>query len=108
MAGQEMANETMTGLLSLIAGASLGLFFYGGLWWTVLKGVTLDGGTDKRPALWFLGSQFLRTATVLTGFYFISAGDWKRLLLCFLGFLIGRVVVTRLTRVTKVRASHAP
>lgn len=102
-----MILEPASGLLSVIAGASLGVFFYGGLWWTILKGVTLEGGAAKGPALLFLGSQFLRTAMCLTGFYFISAGHWEKLLLCFMGFLIGRVIVTRVTSGPKARISHA-
>ena len=80
--------------LALLAGALLGAFFFGGLWWTVQKGVVSD-----RPALWFLGSLLLRTGVVLAGFYFVSQGHWSRLLACLLGFLIARVlVVKRLAR----------
>ena len=42
--------------LAFLAGALLGVFFFGGLWWTVQKGVT-----SETPALWFLGSLLLRT-----------------------------------------------
>jgi F1F0 ATPase subunit 2 len=80
--------------LALLAGVLLGAFFFGGLWWTVQKGVT-----SGRPALWFLGSLLLRTGTVLAGFYFISQGHWSRLLICLFGFLIARfLLVKRLTR----------
>ena len=80
--------------LALLAGALLGAFFFGGLWWTVQKGVT-----SERPALWFLGSLLLRTSMVLAGFYFVSQGHWSRLVACLLGFLIARVIVVkRLTR----------
>jgi F1F0 ATPase subunit 2 len=43
----------------------------------------------------------------LAGFYFVARGDWKKLLLCLLGFLIARVVVLRLTRPNK-ETNHAP
>ena len=80
--------------LALLAGALLGAFFFGGLWWTVQKGVA-----SERPALWFLGSLLLRTGMVLAGFYFVSQGHWSRLVACLLGFLIARVIVVkRLTR----------
>ena len=39
-----------------VAGSMLGVLFFGGLWWTVQKGVTSD-----LPAFWFLGSLLLRT-----------------------------------------------
>ena len=72
--------------LALLAGALLGVFFFGGLWWTVQKGVT-----SERPALWFLGSLLLRTGLILAGFYLVSQGHWSRLVACLLGFLIARV-----------------
>ena len=59
--------------LAFLAGALLGVFFFGGLWWTVQKGVT-----SERPALWFLGSLLLRTGMILAGFYFVSQGHWSR------------------------------
>jgi F-type H+-transporting ATPase subunit a len=60
--------------LALIAGLVLGAIFFGGLWWTVRKGVF-----SKSPALWFLGSMLLRMSIVLAGFYFVGGGDWERL-----------------------------
>lgn len=76
--------------LAFIAGASLGAFFFGGLWWTVQKGVS-----SESPALWFLGSLLLRTGAVLAGFYFVAQAHWSRLAACLLGFVIARVVVVR-------------
>ena len=70
--------------------ALLGVFFFGGLWWTVQKGVT-----SERPAVWFLGSLLLRTSLILAGFYFVSQGHWSRLVACLLGFLIARVIVVK-------------
>jgi F1F0 ATPase subunit 2 len=95
-------SETITLAAALVAGALLGAMFFGGLWWTVLKGVA-----SKSPVLWFLGSLLLRMSITLAGFYFVSRGDWQRLLMCLVGFLIARAVVTRFTRSTK-EASHAP
>ncbi len=81
-------------VLAFLAGALLGVFFFGGLWWTVQKGVT-----SKRPALWFLGSLLLRTCVILAGFYLVSQGHWSRLVASLLGFVIARIVVVRrLTR----------
>ena len=47
--------------------ALLGAIFFGGLWWTVRKGVA-----SRRPALWFLGSLLLRTSIALAGFYVVA------------------------------------
>ena len=78
--------------LALMAGVLLGAMFFGGLWWTVKKGVS-----SKQPAIWFFGSLLLRMSIVLTGFYFVSNGHWQRLLMCLLGCVIARFIVTRLT-----------
>jgi F1F0 ATPase subunit 2 len=80
--------------MAFLAGALLGVFFFGGLWWTVHKGVV-----SESPALWFVGSLLLRTGLVLVGFYLASQGHWSRLAACLLGFVIARlIVVNRLTR----------
>jgi F1F0 ATPase subunit 2 len=77
----------------LAAGLLLGAFFFGGLWWTVLRGVS-----SRRPALWFFGSILLRMSITLVGFYFVGGENWKRWLLCLLGFVLARLVVKWLTR----------
>jgi F1F0 ATPase subunit 2 len=74
-----------------LSGCLLGTLFFGGLWWTVRKGVA-----SKRPALWFLVSLLLRTGIVLAGFYLVSGGRWDRLLACLIGFIAARFIVTRL------------
>ena len=94
-------NETVTLVLALMAGLVLGAIFFGGLWWTVRKGVS-----SPRPALWFLVSMLLRMSITLGGFYFVSEGRWERLLLCLLGFVMARLLVTWLTRPEK-EVSHA-
>ncbi len=73
------------------AGLLLGVIFFGGLWGTARKGLL-----SKRPALWFLSSLLLRMGVALAGFYFVSGGHWDRLLVCLLGFVIARFIVTRL------------
>jgi F1F0 ATPase subunit 2 len=86
-------NEPLVWALSALGGAALGAVFFGGLWWTVQKGVS-----SASPALWFLCSGLLRTAIVVAGFYFISAGAWQRLAAAFAGFVCARLLVIRLTR----------
>jgi F1F0 ATPase subunit 2 len=86
-------NEIFTMMPALVAGMLLGAVFFGGLWWTVPKGVS-----STRPALWFFGSLLLRTTITLAGFSVISNGHWEKLLVCLLGFTIARPMVTRLTR----------
>jgi F1F0 ATPase subunit 2 len=79
---------------ALLAGGVLGAIFFGGLWWTVRVGIS-----SKWSAVLFLGSLLVRTAIVLAGFYFVSQGDWRKVLACLLGFLIARFLVVLLTRV---------
>jgi F1F0 ATPase subunit 2 len=104
-----MMNETLILVLALATGVLLGTIFFGGLWWTVQKGIS-----SKRPALWFFGSLLLRTSIALVGFYFIARGHWERLLVCLLGFVMARLIVMWLTRAAEKptylakEASHAP
>lgn len=83
-------NDTVAIVCALFVGASMGAIFFGGLWWTVQKGVA-----SHNPALWFLGSLLLRTSFVLTGFYFVSQGHWTRLVACLIGFVISRLFVVK-------------
>jgi len=97
-------NELMQMVLALLTGMLLGAIFFGGLWWTVLKGVSA-----RQPALWFSISLLLRTGITLAGFYMVSNADWKRLMVCLLGFIIARFIITRLTAMTMAKeTSHAP
>jgi F1F0 ATPase subunit 2 len=86
-------NEIPTLSVALLAGAALGTVFFGGLWWTIRKGVS-----SKNPAVWFVGSLLLRAAVVIAGIYLVSAGDWRRLTACLLGLLAARSFVMRITR----------
>lgn len=101
-------NEAL--ILAAAAGAALGAIFFGGLWWTVRKGVS-----SPRPALWFFGSLLVRSSIVLAGFYVVGSGHWERLAAALLGFIVARLLVMRLTRVPEENshrpakeASHAP
>ena len=83
--------ETLTLVLALAAGVVLGAIFFGGLWWTVRKGVS-----SEHPAVWFLGSILLRTSMTLIGFYVIVGEHWDRLIVCLLGFVMARMIAIRL------------
>lgn len=103
-------SELSSLILAWVAGVALGAIFFGGLWWTVRKGLR-----STRPALWFFGSTLVRTGVALSGFYVVSGGHWQRMLTCLLGFVMARVAVTRWTRPSSEgpnraapEARHAP
>lgn len=103
----QMTAMTVDALWAITAGVLLGTLFYGGLWWTVRQAASL-----RRPAAALLGSALLRMAVALGGFYWVGGGEWSRLLLCLLGFLLARLGVTWATRVPvstrSTEARHAP
>jgi F1F0 ATPase subunit 2 len=79
--------------LAAVAGVLLGAVFFGGLWWTVRRGLA-----SPYHGLWFIGSMLLRTGIVATGFYSLlalPADSWKILLAALLGFLLARGAATR-------------
>ena len=84
-------NEPMTLAGDLLAGALLGAFFFGGLWWTIRS-----SPPSQWSALLFSASLLLRMAVAVTGFYLVSHGDWRKLVACLAGFLLARIAVTRL------------
>jgi len=104
------SNEIIFIALAGLAGAALGTLFFGGLWWTLRRGLA-----SSRPALWFFASLVLRLSLTAAGFYVVAGDDWRRLLACLLGFVLARWVVVRLTRpapspagIASGEARHAP
>ncbi|ODS84146.1 MAG: hypothetical protein ABS46_04485 [Cytophagaceae bacterium SCN 52-12] len=75
-----------------IAGILSGILFFGGLWYTVRKGVRL-----RNPFFLFSGSFIIRTAVVMAVFYYISDGSWQRILICTAGFVAARFAVISFT-----------
>jgi F1F0 ATPase subunit 2 len=77
-------------LIAAVTGVLLGLFYYGGLWWTVQQ---LQ--TNSRPALLFAASFLVRTAVVVAGFLLVSQGDWLLIVVALVPFILVRMVLTR-------------
>ena len=86
----------------LMAGISLGLFFFGGLWYTIKKAVT-----SKIPALWFLGSLIIRVSVTLLGFYMVASINLQSLLICTAGFVIARFIISQVTKQKIVEPSKS-
>ena len=76
---------------AFFAGAALGCLYFLGLWYTVRRQARL-----RHPTPWLLLSLFGRLALLLAGFYFVMSGSWQRLLACVVGFIVARLVMTRL------------
>jgi F1F0 ATPase subunit 2 len=82
-------NDWTTIALSGLSGLLLGILFFGGLWWTVRRGLTSRGA-----AAWFMVSLLVRTVLVVAGFYVVTRGELFRLIVCLLGFLVARQFIT--------------
>lgn len=91
-------NEILTMILVFVAGALLGVLFFGGLWFTVKKSVNA-----KVPAFWILSSFLLRISITMVGFYVIGADSWQHLLGCLLGFMAARFAVLYFTKVVDAK-----
>jgi F1F0 ATPase subunit 2 len=70
------------------AGALLGTLFFGGLRFTVSRGLA-----SAWPWLWFLGSMVIRIGVTLAGFIAISGGSVRRLLCCLAGFFALKLLI---------------
>lgn len=78
---------------SALAGALLGLFFFGTLWATVQR---LAG--SGHPATLMVTSFVLRVSVLMAGLMLITAGDWLRLLAALAGVLVARWILIRRVR----------
>jgi len=85
-------NEVLILGMSGLAGLIMGAMFFGGLWWTVRKGIS-----SNRQGLWFLGSLLLRSGVVVVGFHVVAGEHWQRLLACLFGFAVARFLMIWLT-----------
>lgn len=80
--------------ISVITGIILGILYFGGLWYTVDHFI----GSRKHSPLFVLFSFLLRTATAVAGFYMLLklTGEWQSLAIALAGFVISRIIISRL------------
>lgn len=96
-------------IFPFLIGVILGCCFFCALWFTVKKGIYAT-----HPALWFLGSILVRMGTVISVFYWVGNNDIWRLTACLVGFVIGRILMTKVisntnsTCAEKGALHHAP
>ena len=77
-------------LLSFLVGSVMGVFYFGGLWYTVRQ---LPGA--NRPALLLIGSFALRLGLLLTAVYLLASAHWSYLLSALVGVLLARTLLIR-------------
>ena len=85
-------NHAVDFIWPALAGIGIGLFFYGGLWFTVAR---IAAGA--RPWVWVGASFIIRTAVALGGLWWIGQGNAARIIVCLGAFIVARPLVVRLT-----------
>lgn len=83
-------NDIVVLIAALVVGSFLGLFFFGGLWWT-LKRLP----ASRKPQLVMAVSFLARSALTVAGFWAVMDGRWERLLAALAGFLAVRTALMR-------------
>ncbi|MFC1868946.1 ATP synthase subunit I [Thermodesulfobacteriota bacterium] len=89
-------------LLASLWGFILGLFYFGGLWWT-LKVVA----QKRRVKSFLLLSFFIRTVIALLGFWIIMRQALLPFLCTFAAFLLVRIIITRKLGLSKKGDEYA-
>jgi F1F0 ATPase subunit 2 len=94
-------NPMVINFFSPFIGLLLGCLFFGGLWFTVKKGIHAS-----MPGLLFVFSFILRTSMVLVVFYFLAKESAVCLLLVVIGFVLSKPLVGYLTKLYQKGGSH--
>jgi F1F0 ATPase subunit 2 len=84
-------SELLWLIAALLVGGVLGVFYFGGLWWTVQR-----IPQARRAGLLLLASFAARAVITLLGLYLIAGGRWERLLAAVTGLILVRVVLVRI------------
>lgn len=89
-------------LISLVTGLTLGIVFFGGLYWTIRIGLTA-----KYPGLIFSVSFLLRTGVTLTAILWVANGKPMRIITCLLGFVVVRLFTLIASKYMKRKVTSA-
>ncbi len=77
-------------LIALPLGFTLGIFYFVNLWITVRQ-----IPTTQWPFRLIVGSFVGRTSITILGFYLIMDGNWQRMLISLLGFVLARSILIK-------------
>jgi F1F0 ATPase subunit 2 len=77
-------------LITFFLGGGIGLFHFGGLWWTIRR---LSHVRNQEYE--FILSFFLRNGISIGLFYLISQGHWEKILAALAGFLVVRFALIK-------------
>jgi F1F0 ATPase subunit 2 len=80
--------KLLPGLWVLPLGFALGIFYFSSLWFTVQH-----LPQTRYPVVLMVGSGVVRLSVALLGFYGMVGGQWERLLMALLGFLLARTLL---------------
>ena len=75
-------------MIAFFGGGLFGSAYFGGLWLTVRR-------FDETSAATFILSFVVRMGLLLAGMYWLTAGDWRAVLVCLTGVLVSRYVLLR-------------
>jgi len=75
-------------VFGFIGGIFLGIIFFGGLYWSVNKLPKV-----KHPALLMVISVLIRMIVLISGIYFLSGNDIKRILSTLGGVILVRIIM---------------
>ena len=76
--------------LAMISGIVLGIFYFGGLWLTLLH-----FSSSRQPALLTVSSFLGRSAVCLFCFYLVASNGWGELVSSLAGFTLMKLALTR-------------
>ncbi|MFC1823505.1 ATP synthase subunit I [Thermodesulfobacteriota bacterium] len=88
--------------LGIVWGLLIGLLYFGGLWWTLVR-----LPERVRPRLWLTGSYVLRLGFALLGFWLIMRESLTALFLSLAGFFIMRLILIRRLGIEPKGGGHA-
>lgn len=88
--------------VSLLVGAALGLFYFGGLWLTVHR-----ARRAAHPYRLLAGSFLVRVAGLLAALWLIMSSGWQHVAVAMVGFLIARQALVFTVRQFPKKASEA-